>query len=105
MKYGFYKNDEIERLEQENDRLRRTNNELRERLAALELLKSLTSLNPMEIASYIINLDWERETSDLERVFGRPENVSESVFSLDDLEAIAGHIMVHTKLMKGEHTK
>lgn len=78
-------NDKIEKLEKENE--------------TVEL-----PLEPIDVASMLINARVEYETSSLQRAFGAGEKALADKYSDDDLRQIAEHLLVYCNY-NSEETK
>ncbi len=57
--------------------------------------KYLCDLTPVEVASTLINAEWEYETNSIERAFGAGEKEKYNIFSVSELRQIAEHLLVY----------
>lgn len=94
---GF--NDEINRLKEnikERDsyikQLKHNADELKENNATVEL-----PFDALETANMLINATYSRKTSNVEKAFTGCNVVKEDIYSIEDLEQIAEHLLVYCK--------
>lgn len=80
------------------------NRKLKKRIEELENQETTDlPFDPMEVANYLINATYKRETNSIERSFYKTtDEVDEDKYSIDDLEQIAEHLLVYCKHNKEE---
>lgn len=89
--------DEITKSNEEISYLRNTVRDYQKELTEVGKKTADLPFDPLETANYLINLNYERETSSVERAIGRAEKITEDKYSIDDLEQIAEHLLVYCK--------
>ena len=72
--------------------------ELKQRIAELESKETVElPFNQLETANMLINATYSRKTSNVEKAFTGCNAAKEDIYSIDDLEQIAEHLLVYCK--------
>ena len=79
------------------------NQELKQRIAELENKETVElPFDALETANMLINATYSRQTSSVEKAFTGCNAAKEDIYSIDDLEQIAEHLLVYCKHNKEE---
>ena len=62
-------------------------------------------INPMEVALMLINADYEYETSSYQRALGAGEHAVTERYTIDELEQIAEHLLIHCRHNKEDENE
>ena len=82
------------------------NRELKKRIEELENQETTDlPFDPMEVANYLINATYKRETTSIEKAFYKTPDVVEDKYSIDALEQIAEHLLIYCKHNKERDEK
>lgn len=97
------------KIEQLDDKIKSLESKCADRKEQVECLKKMNDelksketlelpFDPLECANYLINATYERKTSSFERTFSKvPDKVNSDIYTVDDLEQIAEHLLVYCK--------
>lgn len=92
-----YKNS-LYMAEKNYDRLHHENEELKQRIAELESKETVElPFDALETANYLINATYKVELDGLAKAMAGTDKIRRDIYSIDELEQIAEHLLVYCK--------
>lgn len=88
-------NTQLEKLRQENNELEIELAELREEKQIEHELAKELPIDPIDVASYLINATRTYETSSIQKAIGMGDTDTYNAYDISDLRQIAKHLMIY----------